>query len=163
MRLAGISQEVQWNDIDYMDRKRDFTFDPKNFKSLPNVIEKLHSHGQKYVVILDPAIPIDIAKNETYKPLTEGLEKDIFIKNDQGEPAKGEVWPGGTYFPDFSLEAAEIYWVEQIKSLFDSGIKFDGLWIDMNEPSNFVDGTSNGCSGRNDLIIIINSNACGFR
>jgi hypothetical protein len=31
-------------------------------------------------------------------------------------------------------------------SRFHSVIGFDGIWIDMNEPSNFVDGSTSGCS-----------------
>lgn len=45
-------QDAQWNDIDYMTGYRDFTFDPKNFASLPQLVADLHSHGQQYVMIL---------------------------------------------------------------------------------------------------------------
>ena len=31
------------------------------------------------------------------------------------------------------------YWPEMIKNFYGL-IKFDGLWIDMNEPANFCDG-----------------------
>jgi alpha-glucosidase (family GH31 glycosyl hydrolase) len=74
MYNAKIPQEVQWNDIDYMDRKRDFTFDPNSFKTLPSVINAVHNRGQKYIVILDPAISIDILPDEKYYPLEQGLE-----------------------------------------------------------------------------------------
>lgn len=46
-------QDVQWNDIDYMDRKLDFTLD-SNFSSLPDMIADLHAHHQRYVLILVP-------------------------------------------------------------------------------------------------------------
>jgi alpha-glucosidase (family GH31 glycosyl hydrolase) len=72
------------------------------------------------------------------------LELDIFIKNERGDNAKGVVWPGGTYFPDFSSPKAYKYWSNQIQDLYEKGIKFDGIWIDMNEPSSFVDGSDEG-------------------
>lgn len=35
-----------------MDGYRDFTFDPWKFTSLPSLVEDLHKHGQRYVMIL---------------------------------------------------------------------------------------------------------------
>ncbi len=46
------SQDVQWNDIDYMDRFMDFTFDPTKFATLPDLVKDLHAHDQRYVMIL---------------------------------------------------------------------------------------------------------------
>lgn len=45
-------QDVQWNDIDYMDRALDFTYEPVNFSSLPDLVKDLHKHDQHYVMIL---------------------------------------------------------------------------------------------------------------
>ncbi len=55
-----------------------------------------------------------------------------------------QVWPGHTAFPDFTNPQTQTYWEEQIQG-FHSTILFDGLWIDMNEPSNFVNGSTEGC------------------
>ena len=55
-----------------------------------------------------------------------------------------QVWPADTVFPDFTNPSSEKYWQHMI-SQFHDNIKFDGLWIDMNEPSNFVAGSINGC------------------
>ena len=46
------SQDVQWNDIDYMDQYLDFTLDPTNFATLPDLVKDLHTHDQRYVMIL---------------------------------------------------------------------------------------------------------------
>lgn len=35
-----------------MDGYRDFTFDARKFASLPSLVEDLHKHGQRYVMIL---------------------------------------------------------------------------------------------------------------
>lgn len=45
-------QEVQWTDIDYMDAKLDWTYDPTHFSELPAVADDLHAHGQKYIMII---------------------------------------------------------------------------------------------------------------
>ncbi|CAF4731027.1 unnamed protein product [Rotaria socialis] len=49
----------------------------------------------------------------------------------------GYVWPDGkTVFPDFFYPPAKQWWKSQVVNYY-SQLKFDGLWIDMNEPANF--------------------------
>ncbi|CBY31035.1 unnamed protein product [Oikopleura dioica] len=141
MREAKMPQEVQWNDIDYMDGKKDFTIDQDAFASLPQVINDIHANGQKYVLIIDPAI----STTANYYPYVNGIGEDIFIKDETGAPAVGEVWPGVTVFPDFTHPNSNNYWLEMLSFLYTQGVEFDGIWIDMNEPSNFVAGSSKGC------------------
>jgi alpha-glucosidase len=52
---------------------------------------------------------------------------------------EGVVWPGITAFPDWFNPNAQEYWNNAFLSFFDAdtGINIDGLWIDMNEISNF--------------------------
>ena len=45
-------QEVQWTDIDYMERFEDWTYDKKKFAGLPDVVKDLHDNDQKYVIIV---------------------------------------------------------------------------------------------------------------
>jgi len=131
MRNAGVPQDVQWNDIDYMRSYLDFTFDPNAYGTLPQFVNYLHSNGQRYVVITDPGIS-NTQPAGSYQPYTDGISMNIFVKDSQGQNWQGQVWPGWTNFPDFSNPQAESYWEKQI-SAFHSQVGFDGLWIDMNE------------------------------
>ncbi|XP_072415319.1 lysosomal alpha-glucosidase [Chiloscyllium punctatum] len=143
MRKAGIPQDAQWNDIDYMIDYRDFTFDPQNFATLPQMVADLHSHGQQYVMIVDPGIS-SVQPPGSYWPYDEGLKQGVFINNMSGSPLIGKVWPGLTAFPDFTNPNTHQWWFKNLLQLHKA-VPFDGLWIDMNEPSNFVDGSQAGC------------------
>ncbi|XP_012560121.2 lysosomal alpha-glucosidase isoform X1 [Hydra vulgaris] len=140
MAANQIPQDVQWNDIDYMDNFRDFTIG-YSFKGLNRFVDNLHDQGMHYVIMLDPALSINY---HGYLPYDEGIKENIFIKNSKGEVLVGAVWPGLAAFPDFTHPNISNYWLMQIKS-FHEKLQFDGLWIDMNEPSSFVDGSSKGC------------------
>ena len=51
------------------------------------------------------------------------------------------MWPGVTAYPDFTNPKSIPYWSNEIDK-FHKNVSFDGLWIDMNEPSNFVPGST---------------------
>ncbi|KAM6442830.1 sucrase-isomaltase, intestinal [Liasis olivaceus] len=146
-RAAGIPYDVQYTDIDYMEDTKDFTYDKKNFAGLPEFVQDLHNHGQKYVIILDPAISVNNLTNSTpYEAYLHGEQMKVWINESDGiSPLIGEVWPGTTVFPDFSNPEAVQWWVNECSN-FHKTIHFDGLWIDMNEVSNFLKGSKTGCA-----------------
>ncbi len=52
MRKYEIPQDVQYGDIDYMDRQLDFTVNPKTYKGLPDYVRQLKKDGIRYITIL---------------------------------------------------------------------------------------------------------------
>ncbi|XP_055509931.1 lysosomal alpha-glucosidase-like isoform X1 [Leucoraja erinacea] len=147
MARANMPQDVQWNDIDYMDKKKDFTYNLQFFGDYPQMVDEFHKKGLKYVMIVDPGISSSQGAGN-YKPYDEGLKRGVFITNETGEPFIGKVWPGPTAFPDFTNPETQAWWYENIKEFHDQ-VPFDGIWIDMNEPSSFVNGAINGCPDNN--------------
>ncbi|NWI99491.1 MGA protein, partial [Crypturellus undulatus] len=150
-RDVGLPYDVQYTDIDYMEEKKDFTYDKVNFRDLPNFAEYMHENGQKYVLILDPAISTtNLVDGSMYGSYVRGSNMKVWINESDGvTPLIGEVWPGVTVFPDFTNPVCTSWWVEECR-LFYNTVPYDGIWIDMNEVSNFVAGSNKGCE-QNDL------------
>jgi alpha-glucosidase (family GH31 glycosyl hydrolase) len=135
MRQYNIPHDIQYGDIDYMYQYRDFTIDPVNFNGLPEYVQQLKQDGTRYVIILDPALWNDGTPGE-YPPLDRGTDMDVWIKDSQGGYQEGVVWPGPTYFPDFTNPNTEVWWGDEAV-LFKEQLDYAGLWIDMNEPASF--------------------------
>ncbi|EOA94723.1 Lysosomal alpha-glucosidase, partial [Anas platyrhynchos] len=119
--------DVQWNDLDYMDAKRDFTFNKETFKDYPDMVRDFHQRGLHYVMIVDPGISSS-GPPGTYKPYDEGLKRGVFIRNATGQPLIGKVWPGPTAFPDFTNPKTHEWWHDMLKDFHDQ-VPFDGMWI----------------------------------
>ncbi|WRT65354.1 uncharacterized protein IL334_002297 [Kwoniella shivajii] len=152
MREAGIPLEVQWNDIDWMRAYREFQFDqnyaPADYKAF---IDELHSMNQHYIPIIDAAIGYLYNDSDVFDVYSRGHELDVWMKNPDGTEYIGAVWPGFTVFPDWFNPKMQQVWTEAFRNL-SQVVDFDGIWLDMNEPSSFVDG-----SASNSTIAIENT------
>ncbi|KAF3431855.1 hypothetical protein FNV43_RR26591 [Rhamnella rubrinervis] len=133
---AQIPLDVLWNDADHMDTYKDFTLNAENFprSKVLAFLEKIHNIGMKYIVIVDPGIAV----NSSYGVYQRGIANDVFIKY-EGEPYLAQVWPGAVNFPDFLNPKTVSWWGDEIRR-FHELVPVDGLWIDMNEISNFCYG-----------------------
>lgn len=118
-----------WLDIEYMNGYRVFTFDAENFPDPKQDIESIQAEGRRVVPIIDPGVKAEPG----YEVYESGREADVFCKNPQGREFIGQVWPGKTAFPDFSIDSGRDWWSEQVKRFAQTGIR--AAWLDMNDPS----------------------------
>ncbi|KAF9528217.1 glycosyl hydrolases family 31-domain-containing protein [Crepidotus variabilis] len=143
MRKANIPLEVMWNDIELYHAVRDFTTDPISFpaEEVRDFIRELNANKQHYVPIVDAGIPKQVNATDVYHPYTNGAAQDVFIKNPDGTEYIGQVWPGYTVFPDWFHINTQNWWTEALQNWSLSGVKFSGIWLDMNEASSFCEGS----------------------
>lgn len=151
---ARLPLDVMWTDIDYMNGRRDFTFDPVKFaaKDMSALVDDLHMARQRWVPIVDPAIKVETG----YKPYESGKREDVWMRDATGQPLLGVMWPGVSHWPDFSSQRTARWWTSQLDAFYET-LDFDGIWLvrwwchgsqpppppprcvlqDMNEVSNF--------------------------
>uniref|UniRef100_A0AC35EZV9 Galactose mutarotase N-terminal barrel domain-containing protein n=1 Tax=Panagrolaimus sp. PS1159 TaxID=55785 RepID=A0AC35EZV9_9BILA len=160
-KAAGIPQDVQFSDIDYMNRYQDFTYnkDSPAWSGLPAFIDTLHkNYGMHFTLIFDPAVEADydsfkrgIAANASFIEwprmdlVPTGIEDSYpYVKGTK--IMLGKVWPANNAaFPDFldPQNETQQWWESELEG-FVKEVGFDGAWIDMNEPSNFDTQPNNG-------------------
>ena len=129
LRRNDVPADVIYLDIDYMQGYKVFTVDSKRFEEFKNMTKKLHEMGFKLVVIIDPGVKVE----EGYEVYDEAIEKEYFVKDENGEVYVGKVWPGDSSFPDYLRSEVRGWWGELHRKLTDIGV--DGIWNDMNEAS----------------------------
>ena len=134
-RSYGIPCDVLYLDIDWMDGYRVFRWSPERFPDPARMLADLRREGMKVTTIVDPGIKVD-SGYDVYRQL---LASGGYVTWPDGSPYVGDVWPGKTIFPDFSLAATRTWWGDMDNRLWSAGIA--GIWNDMNEPANFFGGT----------------------
>ncbi len=132
LRDKRIPADAIYLDIDYQDGNRVFTIDRKLFPTFEQMIHELRADGFHTVLITD----LHIKKEPGYAPYDYGLKEDVFVKNPDGSPFVGSVWPGDSVFPDFTLTRVRDWWGGLYKQFVDMGVA--GFWNDMNEPAIFL-------------------------
>ncbi len=124
--------DTMWNDLDYMKSKAIFTIDESKYPSstLKSLLEKKNLH---WIPLID--VGVSLLDKES---IDEGKKQDVFLKSvhNPKEYYVGEVWPGQVHFVDYLHPNASAFWKKQLNRLY-SKVPFSGVWLDMNEPSNF--------------------------
>ena len=138
----GIPLETQWVDIDYMYWKGDFTVDQGQFRDdyTDKTLGLLHDNHQHFVPIIDAGVYYAPNNERGYTPWRRGADLDVYIKQPDGQYFVGQVWPGDATWIDWTHPSAGNFWTDEFIT-FHKEMPFDGIWIDMNEPSNFCDGS----------------------
>src|SRR5882672_1582810 len=155
-RQDDLPLDVVHIDIHYLNEYRVFTWDPNRFPDPSALMSRLKEQGVKVVTIVDPGVkyqpPANDAKQPTTKPQPElgaqdksyfvynqGREKNYFQKRKDGKLFIGRVWPGESVFVDYTLPEARRWWGDLHRAYTDHGVA--GIWLDMNEPADFIDQT----------------------
>jgi len=130
-------------------RWKDFTFDPINYplEEMQRFVAALEKKGQKWVPIVDPGISV----LPGYEPYDTGIKENIFLKESDGQTNYlGWCWPGPAHFPDFLAEAGQNFLKKFLTSWY-AAVPFSGVWIDMNEASNFCSGDMCQLKNKKDI------------
>ena len=125
---------------------------------------KLNASNMKLVLIFDPTICTEpyVETEQEYPPLNTGLASDVFIKQD-GEIVLGIAYAGlenasfiGNWtvgwqpktcpsaFIDFFKKSTSDWWTKQLTDFYEE-VQFSAIWIDKNEPKNYLNGAPDGC------------------
>jgi alpha-glucosidase len=128
-RKRNLPCDSLWLDIGYMDGYRVYTWNKERFSDVPKMMQGAEADGFKIVTIVDPGVKLDPG----YSVFEEGRSKGVFCKTEAGKLYVGQVWPGRTVFPDFTLEKTRSFWADLTAKHLAQGIA--GIWNDMNEPA----------------------------
>jgi alpha-glucosidase len=132
-REKKIPADAIYLDIDYQKGYAPFTVNREYFPTFEQMIKDLTAEGFHTVLITDLHIKYD--PDHGYAPYDSGSKNDVFVKKADGTLYVGEVWPGPSVFPDFTLSRVREWWGEQYKDFVNMGVS--GFWNDMNEPALF--------------------------
>lgn len=133
-RKRGLPLSVLHLDIDHYDAHQVFTVDPERFPGLPTLAKELREEGVRLVSIVDPAVRASVG-NAVFDSGMEVGAEGAFVRDPQGRPVRGEVWPGECVYPDFTDPDVREWWGGLYEERLGQG--FAGVWHDMNEPVSF--------------------------
>ncbi|CAN8010658.1 unnamed protein product, partial [Ixodes pacificus] len=163
---ARIPMDVQHLDIDYMDGCKTFTVDNDTYGGLGSYVDEMHrTSGLRFLVNLSPAL---LGNSKTNPPFARGKAAGVFVTwpsisslEDRSNPPSvsstnlimlGRLWPcGPVAYVDFFRSATQSWWAKEL-DIFRKLVHFDGIWMDMNEPTEF--------SGIKDVVSPKAAKAC---
>ena len=119
----------------------DFTVDDTRYQGLQEfILNTLNKDGIQFIPIIDAGISTKATDdNPTY---ARGKELDAYIYSGYtDEYLVGEVWPGKAVYVNLYDEDTGIkFWKTEFQTFYYSKVPFGGIWLDMNEASNFCNG-----------------------
>lgn len=133
LRAHRIPSDAIYLDIDYQKGYAPFAVDRAQFPHFEDMIADLRKVGLRTVLITDLHIKHD--PHSGYAAFDSGMRNDAFIRNSDGSLYIGQVWPGDSVFPDFTLTRVRDWWGGLYGDFASIGAA--GYWNDMNEPAVF--------------------------
>lgn len=77
---------MQWNDLDYMDARRDFTFNRRSFPDYADMVRDFHRDGRHYVmIVVSAARPLPRQAAFSWSPLALAAA----VRESQPDVARG--------------------------------------------------------------------------
>lgn len=131
LRKHEIPTDVIYLDIDFQKGNAPFTIDETKFPHFDSMVSDLRQQGIRTIAITD----LHLKKEAGYKPYDEGVAGDHLLKKTDGTLYVGDVWPGPSVFPDFTLSRVRSWWGSLYADFVQRGVA--GFWNDMNEPAIF--------------------------
>ncbi|VUX56407.1 putative Glucan 1,3-alpha-glucosidase [uncultured Woeseiaceae bacterium] len=129
LRNDDFPTDTLWFDIDYMDNRQKFSWNPTTFPQPIQLHQSLDALGYKRIYIDEPCIRTD----DRLWPYLDAM--GYFVKdNTSGDSLVNDIWFGNVSWFDFSKSEASTWMASQIAVFTQTGI--DGLWNDLNEPAN---------------------------
>jgi alpha-glucosidase (family GH31 glycosyl hydrolase) len=136
-------------DIDHNENNQTFTLN-KNFLNVNTEIRII------------PNINPTIIKSTENKIYSIGIMNNLFLMSNKTQSFLiGYSWVGHCVYFDFYNKKLNTFWAYLLKQLFKS-LKYDGIWLDMNEPSNFINGESENNDPVNILGLDLNHKTISF-
>ena len=130
-RSLQIPCDVLWMDIDYMNGRNIFSWNPATFPTPSQMNQDLDALGFKRVNILEPLI-------RTSDPLWPFVNQSGFlVQNPDSTSVVTSIWFGDISFLDFTNPATVAWYQQSLAAFLTTGT--NGLWADLNEPAqNFM-------------------------
>ena len=158
---ADIPLDVIWNDIDWMRDYVAFTYNDElgsggyTAKDVRALNDYLAANQQYHVHIVDPNIPVILVDKDKqpYLPYVNGKTNNLYVRHPANDTFLfGTQWPPMTVvWPDWTHPDITSWWEDNFRRFGDIAGQLDGVWLDMNEPSNFCNGQiSQDCNGQPD-------------
>lgn len=120
-----------------MENYKNFVLDPERYPydEFKDWVDYLHNSKRQIVPIVDAGVAAT-----DYFGYNEGLKRNVFVQSSAHRgPFIGQVWPGNATFIDWFHPNATNYWYDML-DIFRETYKFDAIWNDMNEATNFNRG-----------------------
>ena len=121
LRHYQIPSDVIWMDIHYMDQYKIFTWHPEEFSKPKELNDYLHSLNFKSVYMIDPGVKAQ----EGYWVDDQLMQNDYAVRDENGQPFVGNVWPGACHFPDFTRPEVRSWWSTLYPPFMAQGLRAD--------------------------------------